>query len=79
MGNLINCEDCNNQMSSEAMACPNCGKPNKLAKSKNRDQVQKGGCLLVIIGAVACVISPFIGIIAIVVGIVIILIGLVMR
>ena len=79
MGRLVTCEDCGNPVSSEAMACPHCGKPNKTAKGKQRDQVQKGGCLVLIVGVLFCAVSPIFGGIIAAVGVIIVLVGLVMR
>ena len=63
---LIKCSDCSNEISREATSCPKCGKPNKIAQSKKRYQIQKAGCLLIIIGIILLLISFLFGGIAIV-------------
>ena len=77
---LVACEDCGKKMSKEAAACPKCGKPNKKVAVKKRDQTQKVGCLLIVIGGIAAfLIAPLFGGIAVVVGFVIILLSFVLK
>jgi RNA polymerase subunit RPABC4/transcription elongation factor Spt4 len=42
---LVNCSECGKEMSSEAAACPSCGKPTK----KKSQQTQVSGIVIVII------------------------------
>jgi uncharacterized membrane protein YvbJ len=72
---LINCPECKKEMSGDALQCPNCGKPNKKVRNNRRSNYQGGGCLMIIIGAVLCVASPFLGGIVAIVGLVFLLIG----
>lgn len=68
---LITCQECGREMSSDAAACPACGKPNKPAVDKSKDGRQSIGCALMIAGALtAAFIQPVIGLILLVVGLV---------
>lgn len=51
---LVNCPDCNHQMSDKAPACPSCGRPMNAtvieATSKRFKGEQVAGCLMFIFG-----------------------------
>jgi len=78
---IIKCTECGKEISSEALDCPGCGKPQtetqKSARRKKRGNTQGAGCLIILIGGGLCLLSPAIGAIAFIVGFVILLIGLV--
>ena len=72
---LINCAECNSEMSSDAEACPHCGKPNANASKKKQNSGQAFGCLLMVLALpVALVAGPLAGVVFIV-GLVLVLIN----
>jgi hypothetical protein len=50
---LVQCAECGHDISSEAAACPQCGKPGLVALKKKQDSKQAIGCAIMIIGTVA--------------------------
>ena len=46
---LIQCGECGGNMSSEAPACPSCGKPNKAAVRAKENSRQSLGCLIIVL------------------------------
>jgi hypothetical protein len=48
---LVNCPECGETISSEARACPTCGKPAKAVINREKDSKQAQGCLLMVLGA----------------------------
>ena len=71
---LIKCPECGSQMSSEAKACPACGKPSKTAGKREQNSKQAQGCGLMVLGLLMGfigVVFPPIGIL----GLVFILVG----
>lgn len=50
---LTTCSDCGNQISTEASACPNCGKPLPKNRSSLKGLLIAGGVLLLLVVAVA--------------------------
>lgn len=57
---LIKCPDCQTEISDSALACPNCGKPSKKVRNKEIDQRQMAGCLVAILGVIACLVGTVI-------------------
>ena len=55
---LVKCEDCGREMSSDAVACPQCGKPNKQAQHKAENSKQAVGCAFMLGGLVLFVFLP---------------------
>lgn len=47
---LVTCPECNAEMSSEAHACPKCGKPNTTVTTKKKNSLRDAGCLLMVVG-----------------------------
>ena len=72
---LIRCPECEKEISQDALQCPNCGKPNKKMRNIKRTNYQSGGCLMFVVGAMLCIVSPFFGGLVAVVGLVFLLIG----
>jgi len=62
-------------MSSDAMACPRCGKPNKRAMNKTMDSKQSLGCLLLLLSLLCFFLLPPVGVVMFIVGLVIFLIN----
>ena len=52
MSKFTKCPTCNKEMSSNAVACPNCGEPNKKEHRKKRGNTQGVGFLLMLLGTV---------------------------
>jgi uncharacterized membrane protein YvbJ len=71
---LVQCAECGKQMSNEAMACPACGRPNKLARNKQMDGHQRTGCALMLLAAIIALVSPTIGGVVFLVGLVLVLV-----
>lgn len=46
---LINCPDCNRQISNEAISCPNCGKPLKDVNKVNKQEKLPLGCNIILL------------------------------
>lgn len=64
---LTKCPDCGREISSEAPACPGCGKPNTAAVVKEKNSKQGFGCLLILLSIPAAVVlGPFAAVLAIV-------------
>lgn len=68
---LIRCKECGGRVSTEAEACPSCGKPNKKVKNRAQNSIQSVGCLIFIIGILLCIFLPIIGIPMAIVGLII--------
>jgi len=64
------CSECGHKVSSDASACPSCGKPNKSVVNKEKDAKQCCGCLFIILALVLCLFSPLAGLALFVVGVV---------
>lgn len=77
---MVTCKECSKELSSEALACPSCGKPQeaklKKERHKKRSNVQGAGCLLIIVGILLMMLSPIVGTIALAAGVVVLVIGL---
>ena len=75
---LVACADCGKEMSSEAVACPNCGRPSTKAANKAKDSKQSVGCVIVLVGLLMLFFLPSveIGIFVILVGVVIAVINM---
>lgn len=71
---LIYCPECDREMSSEAMACPGCGRPNPIAKNKVMDGHQRTGCLLILLSIIVALFSPLVGGVMFLVGLVLFLV-----
>ena len=71
---LVACPECKTEMSSDALACPRCGKPNKKVASKeankNQDGAQKTGCLLMVVAIPLLFLFPLAGVVLLLVGLV---------
>ena len=68
---LIECAECGKEMSVDAAACPECGKPNFDAELATKKSKRNGGCFLFFLGLGVCLIFPIVGIPLLVVGIVV--------
>ena len=55
---LIKCADCGKEMSSEAPACPSCGKPNAATVAKKKTSTRDAGCLLMVLGLLGSLFVP---------------------
>ena len=72
---LINCDECNQTMSSDALACPHCGKPNANATKKKQNSGQSMGCLLMVLAVPFAIVGgPLAGVVFIV-GLILVLIN----
>lgn len=71
---LERCAECGREMSSEAAACPGCGRPNPKARNRAMDEKQRIGCGLMALAIIAAVISPSVGGVIFVVGLVLFLV-----
>ncbi len=65
---LERCAECGREMSSEAAACPGCGRPNKKARNKEMDAKQRTGCALILLSALVALVSPLAGGVMFIVG-----------
>lgn len=66
---LVPCPDCGTQVSTEAAACPNCGRLNKAVAAKAKDGRQAGGCAVMVVGLlVAFLVQPLLGLIILAAG-----------
>lgn len=80
---LIKCTECGKEMSSDAAACPSCGKPNEAAAKKQSTSTRDAGCLLMVLALFGSFVVPA-GIqivmwILLVLGLVIAVLGLVQK
>lgn len=76
---LVACPECKREISSEAPACPHCGKPQPevqkaitRAAHRAQDNNQRVGCAVMIIGLIACLLFPMAGAVLMLVGLVLI-------
>ena len=46
---LVKCADCGREMSTDALACPQCGKPNKQAQRRAESSMQAVGCAFILV------------------------------
>ena len=77
---LINCSECQREMSAEALVCPGCGKPNATAQIRADSQKQGVGCMMVILGGLlAFFFWPIAGAILAIIGVVLILANIRLR
>jgi hypothetical protein len=80
---LIKCPECGKEMSSEAPACPNCGKPNVTVAKKKSTSTRDAGCLLMLLAFLGSFVVPgqIQGLmwLMLVVGLVIVVLGMVKR
>lgn len=78
---LIKCSECQNEISSEATQCPNCGKPQEKARKEERLKVrsstQNAGCLAMILAMVLAFFVPPLGGVLFLAGVLMLLWGLV--
>lgn len=73
---LITCAECGREMSSEATACPACGKPNKTAQNKATDSKQQVGCAMLVLSIIVGVVfGPIAGGVVFLVGLVIVMLN----
>jgi len=78
---LINCPDCNKQISDNAPNCPQCGRPMAMFSDKSTQIKRKGGTyegigfLLIIGGMVTCFASGWLGGALIIIGFIVFLVG----
>jgi TRAP-type C4-dicarboxylate transport system permease large subunit len=63
-------------MSSDAAACPKCGKPNTAAAKKEKTSKQNIGCVLMLLSVVVGFLLPPVGVVMFVVGLVLVLLNL---
>jgi TRAP-type C4-dicarboxylate transport system permease large subunit len=63
-------------MSSDAAACPHCGKPNTVVAKKQRDSKQNLGCVLMIVALLVGFLVPPVGVVMFVVGLVLVLLNM---
>ena len=61
---LINCKECNNQISDTASACPKCGAPVNTKIQNNTEQKSKSSKTAIIVGVVLILVFGTIGIIS---------------
>ena len=47
---FVQCAECGREISSEAVACPQCGKPGVAARKKAQDNKQLIACVLMLVG-----------------------------
>lgn len=76
---LVACPECKREISSDAPACPNCGKPNAAlqkaqaaAARRSQDNNQRVGCAAMILGLLGLAVFPLGGAIVMLVGLVLI-------
>lgn len=68
---LTPCPDCGKDVSSEAPACPHCGRPNKQAAARAKDGRQHVGCAVIAAGIATLIfINPGLGAVLIVAGLI---------
>jgi hypothetical protein len=68
---IIKCPECAGDISSDAAACPQCGKPNKKVADKSKDGRQAAGCALMVAGVgIALIFHPGFGLVILLVGLV---------
>jgi len=73
---LINCAECGREMSSDALICPACGKPNTAAQNKQTNTKQAAGCAIIILaGMLALVLPPLVAGIIFVIGLVVMVVN----
>lgn len=72
---LVNCAECGRGMSSDALACPACGKPNTKAQHAAQNSRQAVGCAVVIASLFAAIFSFHLAAILFIVGIVLVAIN----
>ena len=72
---LINCPECSAELSSDAVACPRCGKPNKKAVHKKQNSAQGAGVVIMVVALPLGFFSPLAGVVAFVVGLVIVMLN----
>lgn len=72
---LVTCTECGAEMSSEALACPRCGKPNASAIHKKQNGAQSMGCLLMVLALPAALFMGPLAAVMFVVGLVLILLN----
>lgn len=69
---LARCPDCGREISTEALACPGCGKPNRSALHKAQDGRQRIGCAIVVLGLILAASFPTAGLVLLIAGLVVI-------
>ena len=73
---LTKCADCGHDMSVEALACPQCGKPNKKARNKAENSKQAVGCAFILLSLVLAIFLPaWVAGVVFVVGLVVVLLN----
>ncbi len=73
---LIECGECGREMSSEATACPACGKPNKPVQNKATDSKQQVGCAMMILSvAIGFLFGPIAGVAVFLVGLILVMLN----
>ena len=72
---LVNCDECNQTMSSDAEACPHCGKPNASATKKKQNSGQSMGCLLMLLALPLALVAGPLAAIVFIVGVVLVLVN----
>jgi hypothetical protein len=55
---LVTCSDCSKEMSSDAPACPHCGKPNAAVAKKKSTSTRDAGCLLMVLALLGSLLVP---------------------
>lgn len=85
---MIKCSECGNEISDQAMTCPNCGaatiagnkhkKEEKKAKNNQRANTQGCGCLLIILGGIIGFFTGGLGGVLSIIGLVFLIYGLIM-
>ena len=66
---LIRCAECGREISSDAVACPGCGKPNRAGVNRAKDSSQHIGCAIMIAALFAgALLNPLLGIVLFLVG-----------
>ena len=80
---LINCPECNKEISELAPTCPQCGAPTKAGakqakkeKTSKRGNIQGAGCLIIILAIVCSIFFPVGAILLGVTGVVVLIAGL---
>lgn len=80
---LSRCAECGKDISSEAAACPHCGKPNAAAVQKKATSTRDAGCLLMLLAFIGSFVVPpqlyALSWILLVVGLVIAVLGMVKK
>lgn len=68
---IVACAECKREISSDAIACPHCGKPQRSAVNRKQDNGQRVGCALMVVALVASAFSGTIALTIFIVGLIV--------